>query len=121
MSHEILRLPADPAEALAVLRATSLHVPVLVFKKSPICHTSRETEAELSEWLSKRPADLPLMLAEVDVIAERMLARGLASLLAIRHESPQALLFKHGELAWHGSHGQLNVARFQAEVDGQRA
>ena len=121
MSHEILRLPADPAEALAVLRATSQNVTVLVLKKSPICHTSREAEAELDAWLSKRAQDLPLMLAEIDVIAERTLARGLTALLAIRHESPQALVFKHGDLVWHASHGQLNVARFQAEIDGQRA
>ncbi len=46
------------------------------------------------------------------MIAERPLARGLTSALDVAHQSPQALWFTAGELAWHDSHGALTRARF---------
>lgn len=121
MAVEMLKLPSSAGKALELLREASRNDPVLVFKKSPLCGVSFQAEDELQTWLASRHSDLPLMLAEIDVIRDRGLARGLTAELGIRHESPQALLFTEGELRWHGSHGDLTVAGFRKAVDPQVA
>ena len=109
-------LPADPAAALEVLREHSRQRDVVVFKKSPICPVSTRAEFEFRTWLRGVPDDAELTVAEIDVIDERTLARGLTAELDVKHESPQALWFRGGELAWHDSHGALNQARFAAAM-----
>ncbi len=109
---QTLSLASDPAAALATARETSRAHPVLLFKKSPICPTSHRAEREFERWLATLDDGAALAVAVIDVIAERPLARGLTTALGIAHESPQALWFEDGELAWHGSHGQLDEARF---------
>jgi len=107
-----LTLPADPEAALAALREASAEVHVVVFKKSPICPTSTRAEFEFKQWLKDVDDADPVRIAWIDVIAERPLARGLTSALDVAHQSPQALWFTGGELAWHDSHGALTRARF---------
>ena len=116
MSHEILELPADPAQAAHLLRAASRVRPVLVFKKSPTCPISAAAEAECERFLAELPAGARLAVAWIDVIGERPLARGLTEELGIRHESPQALWFDGGALRWHASHHALTAAAFAALV-----
>ncbi len=116
MTHQSLTLPAEPGEALAVIREHSRDVPVLVFKKSPICPVSRHAEAELGEFLAHLGEGVALAVVEIDVIAERELARGLTADLEVRHESPQALWFRNGELSWHGSHEQVSEANLEAQL-----
>lgn len=117
MSHRTLSLPADPKQALAAIQKASRESVVLVFKKSPRCEISLGVEAEFRDWLRSRK-DLSLQVAEIDVIAQRPLARGLTAELGIAHESPQGLVFRDGALSWHASHGDLNAAAFDAKVDG---
>ena len=57
-----------------------------------------------------------MSLAVIDVIAEKPLARGLTAELGIRHESPQALVFRGGELRGHGDHGTLTSQWFAEQV-----
>jgi bacillithiol system protein YtxJ len=102
-----LDLPEDPVAALAVLRAASRECPVLVFKRSPICPTSFTAERQLRLFLEELQDSTALRVATVDVIAQKPLARGLTHELGIQHESPQALWFHGGELAWHASHGAI--------------
>lgn len=111
MPYDEMTLPDDPAAAVRTLRESSRQAPVLVFKKSPICPVSTMAEGNLMSWLSAR-GDAPLVVCVVDVVAARGLARGLTAELGIRHESPQALVFKSGELAWHDSHGGLTEDAF---------
>lgn len=112
-SSRALDLPEDPAAALQALQQASLAGPVLVFKRSPTCPISHHAEAEWDRYLAQRPASAPpLQHARVDVIAQRGLARGLTAALKIRHESPQALLFRAGALTWHDSHERLSFEQF---------
>lgn len=113
MDRRDLELPEDPAQALALLEGESRSGPVVVFKKSPICPVSTAAEGEFGSWLAS--GSLPsVTVAMIDVIARRGLARGLTAELGIRHESPQALVFRDGALGWHGSHGGLVVKAFEA-------
>ncbi len=111
-----IELPDDPKAALEVLRRASRERVVVVFKKSPICPVSFHAEAEFREFLSACEAREGLAVVEIDVIARRPLARGLTNELGVRHESPQALIFRAGELAWQGSHEALTVAAFRTRT-----
>jgi len=111
MPHVELTLDPDPAVALRAIREASDQRPVLVLKHSPICSVSARAERQIELWLAEIADQDELGLARIDVIAERSLARGLTGELGIRHESPQALWFRAGELVWHGSHGDITRAR----------
>jgi len=107
-----LALDPDPARALDAIREASREHPVLVFKKSPICPVSHRAEGQYVQWQASLTDADDVQVADIDVIAEKPLARGLTKELGIDHESPQALWFVKGELAWHGSHDELTLARF---------
>jgi len=111
MAVEELRVEAEPERALEGIRARSRALPVLVFKKSPVCPVSWRAEEELAAWRAAARGDLAL--AVIDVIASRAVARGLTTELGVRHESPQALWFAGGELVAHASHGALTADWFE--------
>jgi monothiol bacilliredoxin len=79
---------------------------VLLYKHSPICGTSRRAEREVAEFAALH-ADVPVY--RLDVVAERPLARTLAAVLGVTHESPQAILLKGRSVVWHGSHGEVTA------------
>ena len=113
-----LDLPADPADAVRALAEASAEAPVVVFKRSPICPVSHRAEFEFKQFLKGLAEDDDLGVVDVDVIGEKPLARGLTAELGIRHESPQALWFRGGELVWHASHGELTAAAFRTLREG---
>lgn len=109
------RLPSDPAAAMELIRSVSDHAVVLVFKKSPTCPISHAAEREFRSFLERVPPSPKLVVFEIDVLAERPLARGLTAALSVTHESPQALCFAKGSLLWHESHGELTLSAFERE------
>lgn len=118
--HETMKLPGDPAAATRALLERSRTAPVLLLKKSPYCGSSARAEGELIFWLEDRKEGALVVVAEVDVVNQRALARGITAELGILHESPQALLFTEGEVKWHGSHGELTGRKFAELVDGKK-
>jgi len=106
-------LPEDPKAAVTELKARSRSHPVVVFKKSPICPISDQAELECRAWMDAGPK---AEVAFIDVLGEKALARGLTAELGIDHASPQALLFRDGELAWHASHRALTRDAFREQV-----
>ena len=107
-----LQLDPDPTAARAQLEAASRARPVVVFKHSPICPVSDRALRQFRSFLGSLPPGRELGVAHVDVIAQRPLARGLTAALGVEHQSPQALWFEGGALAWHDSHGALTAERF---------
>lgn len=116
--HETIALPPDPVAAVRALRERSADASVLLFKKSPYCGVSARAEGELIRWLEERKSERPLAMAEVDVVNQRALARGITAELGIEHQSPQMILIVNGEVKWHGSHGELTGEQFGVVVDG---
>ena len=111
MPIHALELDPDPAAARAQLEAASHARPVVVFKHSPICPVSDRALRQFRTFLGSLPPGRELGVAHVDVIAQRPLARGLTAALGVAHQSPQALWFEGGALAWHDSHGALTAER----------
>jgi bacillithiol system protein YtxJ len=83
----------------------------MVFKHSPTCPISAAARAAYDAWRAELD-DAPT--AFVDVVADRAVARGLADLCGVRHESPQAILFEQGRAVWHASHGAITVESLHA-------
>ncbi|MBM3984843.1 MAG: bacillithiol system redox-active protein YtxJ [Planctomycetes bacterium] len=104
MTHETLHdLPAWRA-------ALARHPVVMLFKHSPTCPVSA---AALREWeaFCRACPDLPTLF--VDVLADRAVARGLAEECGVRHQSPQAILFRGGRHVWDASHGSITADSLQ--------
>jgi len=86
--------------------ALAAHPRVLLFKHSPICPTSAASHREWCAFGEKYP-DVPRLF--VDVVGDRSVARGLAEACGVTHESPQAILFEDGIVAWHASHWNITA------------
>ena len=80
---------------------------VLLFKHSPVCPISAVARVEYDAFCVAQPEAVTLF---VDVIDDRPVARGLAELCCVEHQSPQAILFLHGKPCWHASHQAITVA-----------
>jgi bacillithiol system protein YtxJ len=80
---------------------------VLLFKHSPVCPISAVARVEYDAFCVAQPEAVTLF---VDVIDDRSVARGLAELCCVKHQSPQAILFLHGKPCWHASHQAITVA-----------
>lgn len=76
-----------------------------IYKHSSRCATSYfalRNLQDLSEEVRK-VADLYM----VDVIGQRSLSNEISSHYDVRHESPQVLLIREGQVRWNGSHGEV--------------
>lgn len=54
--------------------------------------------------------------AFVRVIEERPVSLALAERVAVKHESPQALLIRDGQALWHDSHEAVTAQALRAAV-----
>ena len=87
--------------------------PAVLFKHSPACFVSRRALSEVRAFAAARP-EVTVIL--VDVLAERDLSRWIAARWDVPHQSPQALVFRCGRVAWHASHGSVEAARLEIET-----
>jgi len=76
----------------------------VLFKHSTRCGTSARAFRQVESY-ELEPGAAPVYL--LDVVADRALARLAADRLAIRHESPQAVVLEGGRPTWHASHGRV--------------
>jgi bacillithiol system protein YtxJ len=89
--------------------------PVVIFKHSTQCSLSAQAYEEFTGFVE---AARGLVCGAVLVIENRRLSDAIAERFGVRHESPQALLIKDGNVVWHASHwsitsGSLNDALVQ--------
>jgi bacillithiol system protein YtxJ len=94
MAPEQIREKSALEEALA----SDLY---LLFKHSPACPVSGRAFAAYGEFNEEYP-EVPT--GWIDVIAQRPWSQWVASETGITHESPQALVIRGGNVAWHESH-----------------
>lgn len=99
---EATQLDAVRGEALAV-----------IYKHSPLCGVSSMARQEIRSFMDAHP-DVPLY--EVDVVRDRSLSRAVERAFGVRHQSPQALVLRQGEVVWHGSHGAVSRSALERET-----
>jgi bacillithiol system protein YtxJ len=85
----------------------SLERPVLLFKHSRTCGISCEALDELRAHLAKDGTKATYKL--ITVQSHRPVSDGAAKRLGIRHETPQAILLRHGRPVWNASHFRITA------------
>lgn len=99
-------------EQLDELVENSKTTPVAIFKHSTTCGISRMV---LKQFESEY--DIPidaLQAVYLDLKAFRAISNEIAERFGIRHESPQLLLLKNGNVVYSDSHGAISVAALKA-------
>lgn len=80
---------------------------LLIFKRSATCPISMGAEAEYYKYLQgKRDG---FIAAVVTVQEARPVSNEIAQRFGIKHESPQLLAVKEGEVIWHLSHSAITA------------
>ncbi|MGE3171778.1 MAG: bacillithiol system redox-active protein YtxJ [Planctomycetota bacterium] len=116
MTRDPRNLVLDPEGGLdAFSAALQEHVRVLLFKHSPTCPISATARRQWDAFC-RQHEDVPTLF--VDVVAARAVARGIAERSAVRHESPQAILFERGAPVWHASHFAITAGALEAAWNG---
>ena len=90
---------------------------VLLYKHSTRCPISMLVHREVQQFRETHPG-VPVYL--VDVNLRRDVSRYLAERTGIDHHSPQAILLRGGEVAWHGSHLDVDARALGREVERLR-
>jgi len=94
-------------EEIDELIERSRKAPVWIFKHSLTCGTSAAAWSQYQSFVAGRPADDPATYAAIEIQRARPVSNALAEKSGIRHESPQALLFRDGRVAFHASHWKI--------------
>lgn len=105
---------SDPSETQTLVEK-SKNRPQLIYKHSNQCSVSfiaKEGLDSSTEELNQI-ADLYI----IDVIRQRNISNAIATLLKIRHESPQALLLTDGKVVWKGSHWDVNAEEILKKLE----
>ncbi|MEM6455725.1 MAG: bacillithiol system redox-active protein YtxJ [Acidobacteriota bacterium] len=81
--------------------------PVLFFKHSLTCPISLAAYQAYQAVVAGRTENDPVRFTLIEVQRARPTSKALAERLAVKHESPQAILVRNGEVQWHDSHWRL--------------
>lgn len=82
-----------------------LHTDLLVlFKHSTSCPVSWAAHSQINRFRLKHP-EVPVQI--LNVIKERPTSLKVAQITGIRHESPQVILVRNGEIVTSVSHGMI--------------
>jgi bacillithiol system protein YtxJ len=93
----------DDENVLNELRAAET---AILYKHSTRCPTSWNAKREVDRFLERRP-DAPVYL--IDVVSNRALSQRVAEMFGVKHESPQAILLRSGEVVDHVSHRHITA------------
>lgn len=87
--------------------------PVWVFKHSLTCPISASALDEYRAFVDQAPAGedgtAGSGFALIEIQTAREVSTELAKRTGVRHESPQALLLRDGEVVWHASHWRIRA------------
>lgn len=91
--------PVGDSAELGSLFALSHQRPVVLFKHSLTCPISSAAYQEMS--------DLDEEVSLIVVQHARQVSREVEQLTGVRHESPQAIILRHGKPVWNASHWRI--------------
>jgi bacillithiol system protein YtxJ len=106
--------PVEHLDDLERLLAASDERPLLLFKHSYTCGISAEALDALVDHLTADADDA--RYAMVTVQTHRELSNAIAARLGVRHETPQAILVRHGRAVWTASHFRVNAAEIRGAI-----
>ena len=89
---------------------------VVIFKHSLTCPVSTAALREYERFLesaAEREFDATL----IEIQRHRPLSNRVAAQTGVRHESPQALILRGGEVAWHASHWSITADSLRGAIE----
>ena len=93
----------EKIEQLIDIDVASHEVPVLIFKHSTRCSISSAALARLERsWEEEAMPEIQVYF--LDLLANRTTSNAIAEHYEVEHQSPQALLIRKGDCAYHESH-----------------
>jgi bacillithiol system protein YtxJ len=92
--------------------------PLLLFKHSYTCGTSLEALDELVAHLNDAPAR-DAQYAMVTVQTHRDVSNAVSARFGVRHETPQALLVRNGQVVWSATHFSVTARAVEAAIKNQ--
>ena len=102
------------AEQIEKIKKESESTPVLIFKHSTRCATSRMSLDRLERnWNEKDTSIIPYFL---DLINHRQVSSLIAQFFGVEHESPQVLLIFKGEAVLDQSHFEIDYHAIRKAV-----
>ena len=107
--------PVRDVAHLEALVAASSDRPLLLYKHSRSCGTSHEAIDELHAHLAEAPRDATYAI--VTVQGQRDLSDAIALRFHLRHETPQAILVRDGQMVWSASHFRVTADAVARAID----
>lgn len=101
MEHSTWNTLSEPEEVQNVVEKSKKRSQ-LIYKHSNQCSVSYLAKEELDSNINRLSQFSDLII--IDVIRQREISNAITTLLKVRHESPQAILLKDGQVVWRGSH-----------------
>jgi len=101
----------DTLDAIAAASATEL---VVIFKHSRTCGTSAMAEEEVLEFLEGGRCAVPVW--RVEVWSHRDVSNAVATRFGVRHETPQVLFVRDGQVVWSASHFRVTAAAIEQKL-----
>jgi bacillithiol system protein YtxJ len=92
--------------------------PVFLFKHSLTCPISTAAFQEYEKYLKNRADDEGGVHTLVEIQNAREVSSAIAERSGIRHESPQAILLRDGDVAWHASHWEIKSETLAGAIKG---
>jgi bacillithiol system protein YtxJ len=85
----------------------------VVYKHSSACPVSAGAIRQMQRFAEANP-DVPISV--IDVLTDRELSQSVAADLGVRHQSPQVILLRDGEVAWHASHSAVTALGLERAI-----
>lgn len=108
-------VPVQNIDELERLLSESDGRPVLLFKHSYTCGISAEALDELVAHLQTAALDRA-RYALVTVQTHRDVSNAVSRKLGVRHETPQALVIRDGQVVWSASHFRVTADAMLAAI-----
>ena len=86
---------------------------VVLFKHSTRCPISAQADEEMAK-VEEDYGNKGVGFGRILVVENRDVSLACADKLGIKHESPQVLVLKNGEVAWHDSHNAIRYDKLES-------
>lgn len=97
------------------LASLPANVPTVLYKYSPYCGVSSQSDREVNAFLERHPK---VVIYAIDVVHQRDLSSAVARMVRVPHASPQLIVLERGQALWHQSHYAITCEAIEAQLAG---
>ena len=86
--------------------------PVIIFKYSDDCYSSKRLSLKLEEEITKKKLLDNIKIYLIIVQKQPALSENIAKRFDIKHESPQIIILNKGKVSYTAHHNNINIKEF---------